>query len=126
MTFGSVLKILRLRNNLTQKQLAAILGVSESRIGMYEREQREPDFEMLEAIADYFNVDMDFLTGRSEIERQYTFIPGQSSSSAFDLTYNEQSLIRDYRNSSPEIREAAASMLKRSAERSREEKTKTS
>ena len=30
-------------------------------------------FEMLEMIADYFNVDMDYLTGRSSVERQYTF-----------------------------------------------------
>jgi len=30
---------------------------------MYERGEREPDFETLEAIADYFNVDMNYLTG---------------------------------------------------------------
>ena len=75
MPFGVVLKKLRLRNQMTQKQLADALGVSESRIGMYERCQREPDFEMLEAIADYFNVDMNYLTGRTDVERQYTFVP---------------------------------------------------
>ncbi len=75
MQFGMVLRLLRKRNNLTQRQLADTLGVSESRIGMYERCQREPDFEMLEAIADYFNVDMDYLTGRSDVERQYSFDP---------------------------------------------------
>lgn len=75
MQFGMVLRQLRKRNNMTQRQLADTLNVSESRIGMYERCQREPDFEMLEAIADYFNVDMDYLTGRSDIERQYSFDP---------------------------------------------------
>ena len=75
MQFGMVLRQLRKRNNMTQRQLADTLNVSESRIGMYERCQREPDFEMLEAIADYFNVDMDYLTGRSDVERQYSFDP---------------------------------------------------
>ena len=73
MTFGQVLRMLRTENNLTQSQLAKVLGVSESTVGMYERGQREPAFEMLEAIADYFNVDMDFLTGRSEIRRETSY-----------------------------------------------------
>lgn len=75
MPFGSVLRDLRKRNNMTQKQLSDILGCSESTVGMYERGQREPAFEMLEAIADYFNVDMDYLTGRSPIERMVSFSP---------------------------------------------------
>lgn len=69
MTFGSVLRVLRTRNNLTQKELGIAVGLSESTIGMYERGHREPDFETLEAFADYFNVDMDYLTGRSSVER---------------------------------------------------------
>lgn len=78
MPFGNVLKRLRTQNNLTQKQLADVLGISESTVGMYERGHREPAFEMLEAIADYFNVDMDYLTGRTDVERKYTFSPSVS------------------------------------------------
>ena len=73
MTFGYVLRDLRKRKFLTQKQLGDSLGISESAVGMYERGKREPDFETLEVIADYFNVDMDYLTGRSPVERKYTF-----------------------------------------------------
>lgn len=51
------------------------MGVSESTIGMYERNQREPAFEVLEAIADYFNVDMDYLTGRSSVRRSVSYTP---------------------------------------------------
>lgn len=75
MPFGTVLRGLRVRYNMTQKMLGEALGLSESTIGMYEREQREPDFETLEAIADYFNVDMDYLTGRSNIENAYKEYP---------------------------------------------------
>ena len=102
MQFGLVLKTLRTRNKMTQKQLADILGVSESRIGMYERCQREPDFEMLEAIADYFNVDMDFLTGRTDVERQFTFSP---ASAAPALSSDEEQLVTDYRSLNAEGRE---------------------
>lgn len=42
---------------------------------MYETGQREPDFEICEAIADIFNVDMDYLIGRSDIENAHP-IPG--------------------------------------------------
>lgn len=34
---------------------------------MYERGEREPNFTTLEKIADYFNVDMDYLLGKSDI-----------------------------------------------------------
>ena len=78
MPFGSVLKKLRTQNDMTQKQLADVLGISESTVGMYERGHREPAFEMLEIIADYFNVDMDYLTGRTDVERKYTFSPSVS------------------------------------------------
>ncbi|MBR3293591.1 MAG: helix-turn-helix domain-containing protein [Oscillospiraceae bacterium] len=73
--FGDVLRQLRLESKLTQKELSSILGVSESTVGMYERNQREPSFEMLEAIADFFNVDMDYLTGRSSIKLAGAFPP---------------------------------------------------
>lgn len=61
--FPFVLKELRKQNNITQKQLAHQLGVATSRISMYEVGEREPDFEMLEKIADYFNVGINTLLG---------------------------------------------------------------
>ena len=104
MSFGKVLLMLRKRAGLTQNALASILGVSESRIGMYEREQREPDVKMLNAIADYFSVDMDFLTGRSNIEQQcqYSFDPAPASSF---LSCEEQQLIRNFRDLNKEGQE---------------------
>lgn len=64
-TFGDILKKLRKSQDLTQTQLAEKLGLAFSTISMYERGEREPDFETMEAIADYFNVSMDYLHGKS-------------------------------------------------------------
>ena len=73
--FGSILKNLRLSRNITQGELAVKLGISRSAVGMYETGGREPDFEMMEAIADIFNVDMDYLMGRSQVERKHPITP---------------------------------------------------
>lgn len=61
-SFASNIKQLRIKRGITQEQLASLLKVSRSTIGMYETGSREPDFETSEAIADIFNVDMDYLT----------------------------------------------------------------
>lgn len=65
-SFQLVLKSLRKSKNLTQGDLASILGISVSAISMYENGNREPDFETLEQIADFFNVDMNYLLGKSD------------------------------------------------------------
>lgn len=64
--FKEMLQYLRKRNNLSQNELAQKLGLAASTIGMYETGKREPNIETLEAIADYFNVDMNFLLGEPE------------------------------------------------------------
>lgn len=52
--FGKRIRKLRLEQNLKQKDLAAKLGISTSSVGMYEREERQPDVETLKKIADFF------------------------------------------------------------------------
>lgn len=61
--FSKTLKQLRMKNDMTQAQLAERLGISGSSVSMYERGEREPDFETQELIADFFNVDMNYLMG---------------------------------------------------------------
>lgn len=55
---GSRLRYLRKQDDVTQQQLADAIGVAKSTISMYENGQREPDFETLESLADFFNVEM--------------------------------------------------------------------
>ena len=56
--FQKEFKKLRTEYNMTQAELAKALNMSRSTIGMYEQGKREPDFETLEKISDYFNVSM--------------------------------------------------------------------
>ncbi len=59
--FKMVLKKLRQEANLTQRELSEILDLTPAAIGLYEQGRRKPDFDILEKLADYFNVSIDFL-----------------------------------------------------------------
>lgn len=69
--FAERLKELRSQNRMTQADLGKLLKVSGSTISMYERGERTPDYETLEALADIFNVDTDYLIGRSNRSMYY-------------------------------------------------------
>lgn len=70
-TFNVRLKELRKGRHLSQRELADKLHISKSAVSMYEGGQREPDHGTLEMIADYFNVDMDYLLGRKDTVLRY-------------------------------------------------------
>jgi len=64
--FADVLRNLRKAKGLSQEELASIIGVSKSTIGMYEQGKRIPKADAtLKKIADYFNVSIDSLMGFS-------------------------------------------------------------
>lgn len=92
--FSDKFKELRKSRNLSQQQLADYLHTSKSSVNMYERGEREPGLEMLEAIADYFNVDMDYLLGKAEVANKALFNnPPLKLPNA-----DEQELLTIYRN----------------------------
>ena len=66
-------RILSLRNEkeLTQEKMAKIFNVGLSTVSMWERGERIPRPKILQEICDYFNVDMDYLMGRSDIKNRY-------------------------------------------------------
>ncbi|MDE7018976.1 MAG: helix-turn-helix domain-containing protein [Lachnospiraceae bacterium] len=61
--FGSSLKVLRLKANMTQAQLALKLGLTKSVISAYETGLRLPSYDILIHIAKIFNVSTDYLLG---------------------------------------------------------------
>lgn len=60
------LKSIRVEKNLTQKQVASALGLSTMAIQNYENNRRKPTYDVLVALADYFNVSMDYIAERTD------------------------------------------------------------
>ena len=61
MNFANTLKNLREVNNVTQDQLANYLKVSRPTVAGYETKSRQPDYERLEKISEFFHVSIDYL-----------------------------------------------------------------
>lgn len=65
-SFASHLKTLRQSRGITQKQLAIETNTSERGIQNYELSVRKPTYDILIALADYFDVSIDYLVGRTD------------------------------------------------------------
>lgn len=95
--FKDVLRYLRESENLKQEELAEKVGVSYAAISNYETGKREPKRKTLEAIADYFNVDMNYLLGKTSIQRVVTFDSnGNRIYSSNTLTERQQKLLDSF------------------------------
>lgn len=66
--FSETLSRLRRERGLTQAELGARLGISKSAVSMYECGNREPELDLLRAMADLFGVSESVLLGRPESE----------------------------------------------------------
>lgn len=67
MTFGNRLKKLREEKKINQIELSKILNIANSTLSLYENGGREPNYETLTRIADYFKVSTDYLLKGEEI-----------------------------------------------------------
>ncbi len=67
---GSLISSLRKQNGYSQEKLAELLGCTKQTISNYERNARKPDYEVLEALADVFNVPMGFFLSEEEQEER--------------------------------------------------------
>ena len=66
MTLSESLKRFRKERNLTQKKIAEIAGVAERVYQSYEYGKVIPTVTVLISLADFFDVSLDYLVGRSE------------------------------------------------------------
>ena len=66
MTFSARLVQLRKSRGITQRQLANELGISELAVQHYEAQRRKPAYDILLALADFFDISLDYLVGRSD------------------------------------------------------------
>ena len=67
--FGDKLREIRLARNVSQKQLADVLYISQQAIAKWESNRSSPNPEMINKLADYFGVSVDYLLGREEIKK---------------------------------------------------------
>lgn len=67
-TVGERIKEIRKEHKLTLDQLGEIAGVSKQFLSLVENGKKEPGRDTLRSICDYFNIDMDYIIGRSDIK----------------------------------------------------------
>ena len=90
--FKDILLELRKNRHMTQDSLSDALHITKQALSHYERGTRYPKKETLESIADYFNVDMNYLTGRSST----TTIISPTPASAPSLSPDRLDLLEKY------------------------------
>ncbi|WP_442780418.1 helix-turn-helix domain-containing protein [Bacillus sp. Au-Bac7] len=82
-----------LRGKVTQEEVAKQIGLSRARYSHYENGRSEPDNEMLQKIADYFNVSVDYLLGRTPIKDPDVSVAGKN----LTLTPEEFEIFKELR-----------------------------
>lgn len=68
--FRERLRLLRKEHGLKQREMADQLGLALNSYQCYEYATRFPDFQGLIAIADVFDVSLDYLVGRSDVRER--------------------------------------------------------
>lgn len=68
MSFGNILKKIRLDNKLTQEELAQKINTSRSNIANYENNKNMPSLDILEKFSKLFNCSIDYLLGKKNEE----------------------------------------------------------
>jgi transcriptional regulator with XRE-family HTH domain len=81
--FGDRIRLHRLIKKMTRADFGKMLGVSEQAIGLYERSERQPTFEKLKEMADFFGVTIDYLLGHAPLKDAEKFL------TMLDLTDSE-------------------------------------
>ena len=61
MTLGEILRDLLVNRNHSQKELSETLNITQSALSNYLKNSRDPDYDLLKLLADYFDVSTDYL-----------------------------------------------------------------
>ena len=98
-TFADMLKYLRKREGLSQRELAYKLKLSPSSIGMYESGKRFPERETEEALADFFNISLNNLRGKddeSPVDYIIRMKDEDGTETVIETTDDVMKLLRDF------------------------------
>jgi len=94
---GKRISDLRKEIKISQKELSSYLNISSSTIAMYELDKRQPSFEILERISEYFNVSTDYLLGKSEIKNAERLLNYKKSNDECIPESEEMELLENFR-----------------------------
>lgn len=89
------LRELRKSFGYTQQQVADDLQISRKLLSNYELGKREPNIDMLQALAEYYLVSVDFIIGASSVENSRTYYPAFVIELMNDSKYLSQESISD-------------------------------
>lgn len=73
---GLKLKVQRERNNMTRQQIAELIGVSQSIIGLYETNERLPSLPILIKLSRQYKVSIDYLVGNDTHNYDFVSLEG--------------------------------------------------
>lgn len=104
---GDRLKELRKDKNITQKELSKVLNIQNTTLSQYENGINEPNDEMKIKIADYFNVTVDYLLGRTNIRQINSVIEKEANQFGNEIIeiYRKKGKIEKDEKITPEQRE---------------------
>lgn len=103
-----MLRLLKLREEkgITQEQAAKMLCVSRQAYSRYERGERELGYNALSMLAEFFDVSIDYLLGRSEL-----YYPDKMKNGFSELTEDEIKFVTDLRKLTPGMRDILRTTL---------------
>lgn len=107
-SLGNRIKYLREKHNISQIEFSKKIGVSNAVLSRYESGDRKPDYDILQIIADYFEVSTDYLLGRTDIP---TLTPQEKEEAEFQAFANDPELNVFYKEL-PESDEEAVRKLR--------------
>ncbi|WP_034757852.1 helix-turn-helix domain-containing protein [Rossellomorea vietnamensis] len=85
-------RLKNLRGKTTQEEVAGRIGISRARYSHYENGRSEPDTEILNKLADYYDVSVDYLLGRTDDPNETLNNKSTNSSSLDEIN----KLVKEY------------------------------
>lgn len=90
---GNRIADLRKSSKLSQIEFSKILNISNTTLSQYESGKRIPSDDVKLKIADYFNVSLDYLFGRSNImDTAESILKNKAASAKLRISYENESL----------------------------------
>lgn len=95
-TLGIKVKDLRNNINKTQEQVAKSLGISRAAYSHIENDRNEPDNNTLKKIADYYEVTIDYLLGRTNDKHEEVLAAAHLDKDLKDMSPEQRQAVYDF------------------------------